>query len=210
MDKDFTARRYGYGLLERSLGAALDADEEVQRGALRSRIKRLARLGLPAPLLEAQEGRRAYSLEEAHQLLVAILMEDAGLDPTVVARAVNKLWKSSLAKGAATATSIEARTKNLIIIKMALQTVTGPWRTGDANAAVPLVSLMPRSDRRAFERYREMKRKPRFTVEEAERLADEITGTTGFDNWKEDDGWFVVRDYTAKAIKLEDILKEGK
>jgi hypothetical protein len=204
MDKDFTARRYGYGLLERSLGAALDADEEVQRGALRSRIKRLARLGLPAPLLEAQEGRRAYSLEEAHQLLVAILMEDAGLDPTVVAPAVNKVWKNNLAKGAVTATNKDAQ-RNPILLKLTLQTIIGPWRTGDPAAAVPIIKLLPRLDERAIDRYRT---KHKVSLETALRWADEVLYAYG--SLQETDGALVLRNYTAKAIKLEDVLKEGK
>jgi hypothetical protein len=219
MDKDFTARRYGYGLLERALGAALDADEEVQRGALRSRIKRLARLGLPAPLPEEWEGSRAYSLEEVHQILIAILMEDAGLDPTVVARAVKKAWVRNLAD-AKNATSTEARTKNPIILFIMLQAVRGPWRTGNPHDAVPLVYLKPRSDRRSFGRYVEFYRryfqKQGLDAEDAKRMAELMAEwkadqvTDGFDHAQKDEGWFAACDYTAIAIKLEDVLKEGK
>jgi hypothetical protein len=219
VEKEFMARRYGYARLECGIGAALDADEAVQRGALRSRIKRLARLGLPAPLPEEQEGRRAYSLEEAHQLLVALLMEDAGLDPTVVARAVKRAWPRNLAD-AKNATSTEAKTKNPIILFMMLQTVTGPWRTGNPREAVPLVYLKPRSDRKSFPRYVEFYRRhyqkqgleaanaKQMAELAAEQKADQVTD--GFDRAHEDEGWFVARDYTVKATKLEDTLKKGK
>ena len=58
-----------HGLIERAFLAALDVGESVQRGALRSRLNRFAQLGLPV-LLEDQEGRRLYSQEECHQMLV--------------------------------------------------------------------------------------------------------------------------------------------
>jgi hypothetical protein len=204
--QSFATGAYAYGQVERALGAALYADTATQQGSLRGRLKRLSTLGLPASG-PGKGSRRLYSLEEAHQLLVALLMEDAGLDPVVVAPAVEKAWMNNLAKNAATATSEEAKTKNPIIIKMALQTVTGPWRTGDANTAVHFVRLVPRSNRRAVKRYLEMKTKPPITPEQAEQLADEVAGGIGFDSWREEDGWFVVRNYTTKAEKLEDALK---
>ena len=97
--RGFATGHYGYGLIERAFGAALDVGESVQRGALRSRLKRFAQLGLPESL-EDQEGRRLYSQEECHQMLVALLLGNLGLDPIVVARAVKKVWKQNLRRGA--------------------------------------------------------------------------------------------------------------
>src|SRR6516162_1660340 len=97
--RGFETGHYGYGLIERALGAALDVGESVQRGALRSRLKRFAQLGLPEPE-KGQEGRRLYSQEECHQMLVALLLGNLGLDPIVVARAVKKAWKQNLRRGA--------------------------------------------------------------------------------------------------------------
>jgi hypothetical protein len=200
--QSFETGAYAYGQVERALGAALYADTATQQGSLRGRLKRLSTLKLP----ESGPGkgsRRLYSLEEAHQLLVALLMEDAGLDPVLVAPAVKKAWTHNLAD-AENATSTEAKTKNPIILIMMLQTVTGPWRTGNAHEAVPLVYLKPRSNRKTFKLYREKKRVDAAT---AERMADEVTN--GFDRAHEDEGWFVARNYTVKAEKLEDAL-EGK
>jgi hypothetical protein len=59
----------------------LGADEATQKGALRGRLKRLSTLGLPAST-PGKGSRRSYSWEETNQLLVALLMEDAGLDPS--------------------------------------------------------------------------------------------------------------------------------
>jgi hypothetical protein len=42
----------------------------------------------------------------------------------------------------------------------------------------------------------------------AEWRADEVA--FGFDRAREDEGWFAVRNYTAKAIKLETVLEEEK
>jgi hypothetical protein len=197
--QSFATGAYPYSRVERGLGNALYADEATQRGALRGRLKRLLTLGLPENGT-GKGSRRLYSLEEAHQLLVALLMEDAGLDPVVVAPAVKKAWAHNLAD-AENATSTEAKTKNPIILIMMLQTITGPWRTGNPHEAVPLVYLKPRSNRRAFERYR----KQGINAANAARIADEVT--SGFDNAHEDEGWFVVRNYTLKAEKLEDVLK---
>jgi hypothetical protein len=203
--RSFAAGAYAYAQIERALGAALYANTATQRGALRGRLKRLLTLGLPenGP---GKGSRRRYSLEEAHQLLVALLMEDAGLDPVVVARAVKKVWGSNLARDAAAATSEDATTTNPIILIMMLQTVTGPWRTGNQHEAVPVVYLKPRSNRKAFERYRSAQyRKKGITEADAARMADEVT--SGFGNAHEDEGWFVARNYTVKAVKLEDALK---
>src|SRR5262249_3601955 len=155
----FVTGAFAYARVEQALGAALYADAEIQRGALRGRLKRLLTLGLPenGP---GKGSRRLYSLEEAHQLLVALLLEDAGLDPTVVAPAVKKAWANNLAERAENATSAEAKT-NPIVLLMMLQTVTGPWRTGDAHAAVPLVYLKPRLNKKTLEIYRSEKLRKR-------------------------------------------------
>ena len=201
---NFVTGAFAYARVEQALGAALYADAEIQRGALRGRLKRLLTLGLPenGP---GKGSRRLYSLEEAHQLLVALLMEDAGLDPTVVAPAVKKAWPNNLAERAENATRAEAKT-NPIVLLMMLQTITGPWRTGDAHTAVPLVYLKPRLNKEAFERYRSKKyRELGISEVAAVRMADEVT--SGFDNAREDEGWFVARNYTQKAEKLEAVLK---
>ena len=87
----FVDGRYPYGAIERSLGAVFGADTATQRGALRGRLKRLSTLGLPE-VSPGKGTRRQYSFEQACQLLIALLMEDAGLDPIVVARAVKNAW----------------------------------------------------------------------------------------------------------------------
>jgi hypothetical protein len=144
----FSIGLYGYASLERSLGVALGINESVQRGALRSRLKRLAQLGLPAPL-EDQEGRRLYSLEECHQLLIAVLLGNLGLDPTVVARAVKKAWKQNLKRGAIKAAQeAGAVNDNPMVLHAKLRIVTEPWRTGNPDTALTIVALQRRYSKR--------------------------------------------------------------
>jgi len=150
--RGFATGHYGYGLIERALGAALDVGESVQRGALRSRLKRFAQLGLPEPL-EGQEGRRLYSQEECHQMLIALLLCNVGLDPTVVARAVKKAWKQNLKRAAIEAAqeadAAEKKTGNPIVLYAILRVVSEPWRTGDPNTALTITALQRRSKRSA-------------------------------------------------------------
>jgi hypothetical protein len=149
--KGFSTGHYGYGLLERALGAVLGVGEDVQRGALRSRLKRLAQLGLPAPQ-PGLEGRRLYSMEECHQLLTALLLGNIVHDPAIVVPAVNRMWKSNLRKGAIAASQEASRDKrtqnpfegNPHILHAAVRIVTEPWRTGDPDTALRFVRLARR------------------------------------------------------------------
>lgn len=208
----FSTGFYGYGKIERALGAALYADKEIQVGALRGRLKRLSTLGLP----EGGPGkgeRRLYSLEEAHQLLVALLMEDAGLDPVVVARAVKKAWPRNLAPNAQKATATERFERegvdgvpingNPILLDMRLSTVTGPWRTEDSDAALKWVRLIPRYNEKSFA---QLKRRG-WTDADALRQCDEVT--QGYNRLDETEGWLIVRNYSEKARKLQNSLGEA-
>jgi hypothetical protein len=149
----FATRYYGYGLIERALGAALGVNERVQRGALRSRLKRLAQLGLPKSL-EGQEGRRLYSQEEIHQILIGLLLGNLGLDPMVVARAVKKVWKQnfrrSVIEAAQEAGAVpEREITDPMVLHANLRVVSEPWRTGDPNTALTITALQRRSKRSA-------------------------------------------------------------
>ena len=147
--RGFYTGHYGYGLIERALGAALNVDESVQRGALRSRLKRFAQLGLPESL-KGQEGRRLYSQEECHQMLVALLLGNLGLDPIVVARAVKKVWKQNLRRGAIEAAQEAGKQiDDPMVLHATLRVVSGPWRTKDPNTALTITALQRRSKRGA-------------------------------------------------------------
>src|SRR5262245_55386556 len=87
----FATGVYRYAQIERGLALTLGADKATQKGPLRGRLKKLSVLGLPADG-PGKGSRRLYSREEANQLLLALLMEDCGLDPVVVAAAVKTTW----------------------------------------------------------------------------------------------------------------------
>jgi hypothetical protein len=201
----FETGYYGYGLIERALGAALDVGEGVQRGALRSRLKRFAQLGLPASL-EGQEGRRLYSQEECHQMLVALLLGNIGLDPTVVARAVKKAWKQNLKRGAIEAADEADAAKkigNPMVLYAILRVVSEPWRTGDPNTALTLVAL----HRRFNENTWKLAKKRKMTDAEAARNADLLV--TKFESLDPVE-WSAMLNYTEAATDLHRALNRGE
>lgn len=175
---DFGTPRYAYGDLERALGETLGADREAQQGALRGRLKRLSTLGLP-PAGPGKGSRRRYSWEEANQLLTALLMEDAGLDPIVVVRALKAVWPK-LASKVAAATGKKALASNPMWLNAQIETVAGPWRTKDPLSAVPQVVVIPRYDGKS----------------------DNLLSLLNNDK----PGWFAVRNLTAAANKLHTAL----
>ena len=88
---EFVAPRYPYARVERALLAVFDLATERQ-GPLRARLKHLNTLGLPG--LQVGKGQRiAYSLEQVAQWLVALLIEETGVDPTVAVRLVQGAWE---------------------------------------------------------------------------------------------------------------------
>jgi hypothetical protein len=192
---DFGTGRYAYGEIERALGVTLGADSATQQGALRGRLKRLATLGLP-PSGPGKGARRLYSWEEANQLLMALLMEDAGLDPVAVVPAIKNTW-SRLANKVRLATSDKALDGNPMWLKLQLQTITGPWSTKDPLSAVPWIAVVPRYD----ERSRALSAKHRFRDE-----SDNIVSLLN----DERPGWFAFRNLTAEVSKLQAALHGGR
>jgi hypothetical protein len=136
---------YSYAELELALGAMLGADAATQQGALRGRLKRLSTLGVPGSG-PGKGSRRLYSWEEVVQLAVALLMEDAGLDPVVVAKAITTTWHG-LANKAVRAG--EALPNNPMLLTLRLSHISGPWRTGDPVSSVPRIGIVPFIDERA-------------------------------------------------------------
>jgi hypothetical protein len=197
---DYATGAYSYGRLERALGVALYAeDKATQQGALRGRLKRLATLGLPA-VGPGKGSRRQYSLEEAHQLLVALMMEDAGLDPVVVAAAVLKLWANNMRRDARLAAS--ATEDNPIWIELRLRTVTGPWRTGNPHEALPWVQLVSRLHGPTLNQGA----KRGIKGFELRYRADQVS--TAADSLREEEGWLAFRNFSQKAAKLETVLNK--
>jgi hypothetical protein len=86
----FETPRYSYGTIERALIAffGLEAD---RAGPLRGRLKHLSQLGLG---VKAGKGARVqYSFEQASQWLMALLLAELGIAPTVIAMLIRDQWK---------------------------------------------------------------------------------------------------------------------
>jgi hypothetical protein len=179
---------YAYGQIEQALGVTLGADWTTRRGALRGRLKRLSTLGFPATS-PGKGARRLYSWEEACQLLVALLMEDAGLDPVTIVKAMKNVWPH-LAKKVIRAADA---TKNPMMLTLQLETVGGPWRTKDPKAGVPYIGVVPRIDERSKTKYAEwgLKGNPDTIAMMVDRGGP---------------GWFAVRNLTAEVSKFQDAL----
>ena len=132
---DFVKGTYAYGALERALGVMLGADAATSQGALRGRLKRFSTLGLPPPG-PGKGSRRQYSYEEAAKLAIALLMQDTGLDPTVVVRAIEKSWPHLVA---GVKKELAGTPMHLVL---GMQLVAGPWG-GNSASALPSISLEP-------------------------------------------------------------------
>jgi hypothetical protein len=181
---EFETPRYSYGELEQALGAVFNADQDAQRGALRGRLKRLSTLGL----LTGGPGkgsRRRYSWEEANQLLIALMMGDAGLDPVVIVQAIKAIWPK-VAHRVAAATSAKARAGNPMLLVLQLQSMSGPFRTGNPLSAVPWIGVMPLVDERA-----RAKQKEHGFRDTSNNILTMFEQTTP--------NWLAVRDLTAAA-----------
>ena len=206
LGKGFSTGHYGYGRIEEALGTTLGIGETVQRNALRSRIKRLARLGLPKSLSD-QEGRRLYSMEECHQILVGLLLGNVVHDPTIVAPAVIRAWKHNLRDCALEASQEANRDPreqnpfegNPIILHAALRIVTEPWRTGNPNTALRIVHLK----RRYSADTTKLAKKLKMTDGEAARAADLLVKEFEALHWVE---WSASLNYTEAANELQRAL----
>jgi len=206
LGKGFSPGHYGYGLIERALGAVLGVSEDVRRGALRSRLKRYAQLGLPAPQPDL-EGRRLYSMEEAHQLMSASLLGNVVHDPTIVAPVIIRAWKRNLRERAIEASREASRDRriqnpfegNPIILHAALRIVTEPWRTGDSSTALRIVHLA----RRYSEGTTKLAKKRKMTDGEAARVADLLVQEFEALHPVE---WSASLNYTEAADELHQVL----
>lgn len=199
---DFDTPAYRYGRLELGCGAALGIDMAVSRGAMRGRLKRFGTLGLPGDN-PGKGAKRLYSWEQALQLLIALLMADAGLDPTVIVPAIKRRWPD-IRENVQRATDKEAldtpakRGKpgtpgNPIMLMLRLQ-ATKPWITGEAEDVLPWISVFERRDLKA--KARQAKGGFRDNSDNAVMMLD-----------RGEPGWVAFRNLTAAALTLQTALR---
>ena len=117
---------YGYGAVESALAAVFGADPEVQETTLRARLKHFGRLGLPGGR-GGKGTRMQYSLEQATQWLVALLMSDLGIDPVIIVKTIQEYWDLKLAKWVRQATDAEALSGNPVLLTVRPRSMSGSW-----------------------------------------------------------------------------------
>jgi hypothetical protein len=188
----FRTPAYRYAAVERALGVMMGTtNAATQQGALRGRLKRLLVLGLP-PSGPGTGSRRLYSWEEVAQLGIALLLEDADVEPVAVVRALQNTWRHLTNKVRLAADCPPA---NPMMLTVRLTAVSGPWRTGDPVSALPWITIARRIDERAQERYRK------------HRLKDESdTVVTMID--RNEPGWVATANLTAALSRLQAALHE--
>ena len=186
---------WAYGDIERAIGEVLGADPETQAGALRGRLKHLSGLGILGQSGPGKGARRRYSRDEANKLLVAMLVEDCGLDPIVVVKAVNNTWPK-LERNVRQAMDDEALSGNPMLLTLRLEQIGGPWRTKDPLAAVPWIGVNRRIDTRAKTMYQK-----RGFKDESDLLV------SLFD--RDEPGWLAVRNLTAAMSLLYRAIRSG-
>jgi hypothetical protein len=190
MDKkeqdDFVTGQYAYGEIERALGLTLGADETAQRGPLRGRLKHFAKLGLPAGG-PGKGARRRYSKDEAYQLLLALLLADLGIDPTLIVPKIPEIWRFFASRVRA-ADSAPANNPMMLIVQV--REVVGPWGKKE-----PLwVSVTPHIDEKAKARYAQH----RFR-DESDNVAKML---------RNQPDWVCVLNLTDKVLKLNIALPQ--
>jgi hypothetical protein len=100
---------FAYNTAETAVASAAGISPAHQRGPFRARLQHLTRLGLPD--IKSGKGRRIeYSREHAIQWLIATMLMDMGLDPSVIVTGIKQHWRS-FAAAIADATSTEARSR---------------------------------------------------------------------------------------------------
>jgi hypothetical protein len=186
----FETPRFSYAQVERALAAVMSADATAQAGPMRGRLKRISTLGLP----EARPGkgqRRRYSLGETCQLALVLLIEDAGLDPTVAVAAIKRVWPR-IERNVPRA--LDSPPENPTMLTLRLATISGPFRDGDPRSALPWITVASRYDERARARHQ----KHGFRVED-----DNVAMLVERDD---PDHWVCFRNLTAALSKLQEAL----
>ena len=204
----FQTPHYPYAAVEHALAAMMGTtDTATQTGQLRGRLKRLLVLGLP-PAGPGKGTRRLYSWEEVCQLGLALLLEDADVDPVAVVQALQNTW-SHLARNVRLAADCPA--DNPMMLTVRLTAVSGPWRTGDPVSAMPWITIDRRIDERARERYR--KKLGLKDKDPLIRALKDVVARIQADNVlmlisRNEPGWVATINLTAALNKLQAALHE--
>ena len=177
----FDAPRYTYCQVEDALAAVLGPDAQRRQIALRGRLKHFQQLGLPG--LEAGKGARVrYSQEQVAQWLLALLMTELGIDPTVVVELLQGQWKKEIGRWVRQATDKESREGNPIFLTLRPRLMTGPW--GEPKHPLETIGR--------FGKFRRYDYKLKVRRENVEMFLDHP-----------EDGWLCTRNLTDDLARLQ-------
>jgi hypothetical protein len=160
------------------LAKALGVGAVHQRGALRGRLKHLQRLGL-VDLKAGRKKRVDYSRAQAAQWLLALLLAETGMDPTVIVASLKNNWKT-IASAVERATSHEALSGEPFYLCAWPRVMSAAW--GQKSPLTISVIQLPR---------------PAFPSPRNEML-ELITGNP--------DNWFCIYNLTRVFSRLENAL----
>jgi len=120
----FETPAYSYAEAETALARAFDVGLVHQRGALRGRLKHLQKLGLVN--LEKGKKRVRYSRAQIAQWLIALILAELGLDPTLIVVTLKNNWRN-IASTIELATNHEAQSGQPYHLCLWSHVMSAPW-----------------------------------------------------------------------------------
>ena len=113
-----------YASVETALLAVLGVPS-ARVGPIRARLKHLNLLEFPG-LKSGKGARAAYTFENISQWTIAMLIEQTGVDPIVVARLIKATWNNGISDLCRLAASEESA-ENPVYLKLRPRLMTAPW-----------------------------------------------------------------------------------
>lgn len=121
-----------YAAVESALAQLHGASPEVQRGALRGRIKHLQRLGLPLGNRPKKGPGNDYTDPQIWQLALALELAQCGIDPTTIVRLISENWENHL-EGHLIETTVTPRNQGDKIMVLSVGFMSRTWEDPDQN-----------------------------------------------------------------------------
>ena len=126
---DFAKPQFPYGAVEAALAQVFGVKRPAETAKLRAHIKHLQRLGLGGG---AGKGARVrYTLAQASQWLLALLMSEIGIDQVISVQTIQKAWPQLLQRWFEQALDNDSRAGNPTWLTLRPKPMTG-WAKGGA------------------------------------------------------------------------------